>query len=743
MGFTICIIAGLYVYREYNVDKCYKNYQNIYRIVDDEKNVSHIDYDLAKRLKDKFPEINNITPALPFNIFEFTLKSGKKDNTITVKNIISTENDFFNIFSLDFLAGDPANPFSSDRSIVVTKSVAEKLFGHTDIIGELVLYNSFPISAVVQDMPENSSIKADIFINSASDTRFSQSCRNGNNNCHNPYPIFVLLNDGTDKNLLEEKINNDFPENKSETTKIRLQPLTDIYFDKTVTDNNNLAGSRTLVFIFITIAIIILTLSVINHINFSLSQQLNTLKQLGIKMVNGASIQQLRGYYIVEIGLSVFLSFILSLVICIFSLPLFDHILEVHLNLKNILTPIFILSIISILTIVILISSLTPFYIISKFDIQMLFGKKQLHFGKQWSKMTLTGCQMIITIIMFIFLFMLQKQLDYVKSYDLGFDKDHLIKINIAGETNYEVFRNEIAQYDFVQSTAYSSSAPGFMYYTEDQQTELKDQYIVIKKIYTEPGFINTFDLKLLLGRNFTDADYDKSCIISEETMNQLGWEHIEGKMCNGYQVIGVIKDFNVSSLHNKIEPVNIICTKTDGLKIFLNIRLKGNIPEALNKLRQSWKKVIPDKPFEYHFYDEVFDTYYQKEERQSTAIAFISLIAIIITCMGLIGQVMQTSKAKAKEIGIRKINGASIAEVMLIIPNNFLKCFAVAFVIAIPIAWYAMDKWLQNFAFKTAISWWIFALSGLAVLLILTLSVLWQTRKAATANPVDIIKNE
>ena len=748
LGFTICLIAGLYVYREYSVDKNFKDYQHIYRVVDAENNISIIHYDLAEKLRDRFPEIKAATPVLYRYEHEWLLKRPQKEDYITVQNMISTESDFFKIFPLDFIAGNPANPFNSTLSVVVTRGVAEKLFGGTDIVGELLttMVGEAPISAVVEEMPENSSLKADLFINSATGITFNGICRGGNENCFALYPIYVLLNSDTDKKLLEDKINSNFPENKFDTRQIRLQPLTDIYFDKTVTDSNNLPGSRSLVYIFITVAAIILILSVINYVNFALSRQLDTLKQLGIKKAYGASFQQLRSYYVVEIGLSVILSFILSLPIGIYSKPLFEHVLGVHLNLMNIFTPVFLFSIFSVLVVVILVSSLTPFYIISKYDVQMLFGKKKTYFGKQRGKMILTGCQMAITVIMFISLFMLQKQLSYVKNYDLGFAKNHLIRIDMPAEIEkYAVFENEISQYDFVQSSVYSHQSPGFMGGAwEEQRNEANTRDVRINKIYTDIDFIKTFNLELLEGRNFTDADRFEACIISEETMREIGWDNIEGKKCNGMRVIGVVKDFNISSLHHRMEPVNIIPFKEEALRgAFLSVNIKGDVPDALNKIRHSYKKIYPGEPFNLRFYDEVFDAYYKKEERESTAIAIISFIAIIITCMGLVGQAKQLSLSKAKEIGIRKINGATIAEMMLAIPKNFLQCFAVAFVFSIPIAWYAMDKWLENFAFKAIISWWIFALSGGVVLLILTSFILWQTWKAASANPVDIIKTE
>jgi len=745
MGFTICIISGLYIYREFSVDKTYTNYQNVYRLVDSENNISRIDYDLAQRLSDRFPEIKYITPVMFDYTHEFLVKVPGGENAVAVENTISTENDFFHIFPLDFVAGNPADPFDSKLSVVVTRSLAEKLFGRTDVVGEqLSLMDGMPIAAVVENMPENSSLKAEAFCNSATGWRFTSICKGGNTVCYNPYPIYALLQEGTDKKLLEEKINSNFPENLSDTHAVRLQPLSEVYFDKTVADSQNLPGSRSLVFMFMTVAVIVLTLSVINYVNFALSQQLDTLKQLGVKMTYGASIKQLKSYYLVEIGLSVFLAFLLSLVICVYSLPLFEHVLGVQLSMMTIFTPVFLFSILAVLVLVVLISSLTPFYIISKFDIQMLFGKKKTYFGRQRGKMVLTGCQMAITVVMFICLFMLHKQLNYVKTYDMGFDKNHLVRIEIPNPISYDAFRNEILQYNFVENLVGSQQAPGFMDAWEEQQNDDTGRTIQIHKIYTEPGFLETFDLQLLQGRDFTDGDRDNSCIITEETMRQLSWDNIEGKKCNGMQVIGLVKDFNTSSLHHRTEPVNIIPMKKEELTgAPLSINIKGDVAEAMDKIRISWKKVFPGEPFNFRFYDEVFDAYYKKEERQSTAIAIISIIAIVITCMGLVGQMKQTSLSKAKEIGIRKINGATITEMMLVIPKSFFKIFAVAFVFSIPIAWFAMEKWLENFAFKTSLSWWLFPLSGMVVFILLTLFVLWQTWKAASANPVEIIKAE
>jgi len=463
VGFTICIISGLYIYREYNIDKSYKDYQNIYRLVDDEKNMSVMQYDISGSLRNSIPEIKNITPVLPVDN-EFVIKNVEGDNYITLPNAISTENDFFKIFQLDFLAGNPARPFTSDPAVVLTRSAAHKLFGRNDIVGEQIqIYgNVIPVTAVVEDMPENSSLKTEMFINSENGKmRFSGECKGGNEICYSTYPIFMSLNEGTDAKSLEEKINSNFPENHRETNKIRLQPLADIYLDQTVTDSKNLAGSRSLVLVFISLAAIILILSVINYVNFALSQQLGMLKQLGIKMVNGATIRQLRGSYVGEITFSVLISFILAMLICMGALPLFNYILGVQLDLSNILTPVFIVSIVSVLLIVILVSSLTPFYIISRFDIQMLFGKKKTYFGKQWGKMFLTSCQMGITVVMFVCLFMLYKQLDYVKNHDLGFDQHHLIGIDFPDSNNFDAFRDDIDRYGFVQSMVYTSGAPG------------------------------------------------------------------------------------------------------------------------------------------------------------------------------------------------------------------------------------------------------------------------------------------
>lgn len=742
LGFTICIIAGLYIYREFSVDKSFKDYQDIYRIVDDENNLSQLDYDLAEKLEDRFPEIESITPAF-ISIYELIVREPQKENYITTQHTISTEKDFFSIFELDFLAGSPPDSIKSEPWIIITKSIAERLFGQVDVVGKQILAGggTFAIKAVVQDMPENSSFKADLFLDSSTGIRLQQARKN--DDWYSSYQIYALLKGGTNPQFLEEKINNDLPENKSETKKIRLQPLTDIYFDKMITDSNNYSGNRSLIFIFMTIAIVILILSVINYVNFTLSRQLDTLKQLGVKKVYGASFRQLRSYYIVEIGLSVFFSFLLSLIIGAYMIPVFETVLDTYLNIKHILTPVFILSILSVLAIVVLISSLTPFYIVSKYDVQMLFGKKQSYFGKQRGKMILTGCQMGITVVMFVCLFILQKQLDYMKRYDLGFDKNHLVRIVVPNSMS-EVFRNEIAQYDFVKSSVSSYHAPGFMGASGLQRNEQNDKDILIHQILTDIDFINTFNLQLLQGRDFTDADRENSCIINEEAMEQLGWNNIEGKMCNDMKVIGVVKDFNISSLHNRTEPVNIIPLKKENFAYgIVSLNFKGDTQDALAQLQIVWERMFPGEPFDYRFYNEVFDTYYKKEERQSTAIAIISFVAIIITCMGLIGQVKQTSLSKAKEIGIRKINGATIVEMMLVIPKNFLKSFAVAFVFSIPIAWIAMDKWLENFAFKTDISWWIFALSGVVVFMILTSFILWQTWKAASANPVDIIKTE
>ena len=752
VGFTVCIVLSLFIFKEFRVDTGFENHKNIYRLIDTIRNSSKMDYDISRALKEQFPDITLAAPVFysSLNTPQY-VKAVNGTDYVLINEIISTTNIFFKIFTLHFLAGNNENPFSDLNSIVITRSTALRLFGKTDVLGEIVhLYNSLelPVSAVVEDMPENSSLSAELFFNSENEKfRFSQNC-NGTqdgNICYNPFDIYVLTNSETDVASIHKKVNSVFPSNKSKTMGVLFQPLTDIYLTQGIKENDNKTGSKGLIYIFITTALLILTLSVINYMNFTLSKHLGELKVVGIKITNGVNSNQLRQYYFTNIALSVVISFLAALYLATATLPLVEKLLDSKLYFKwffywQISSLFFV-----IILIVIILSMLAPLYIIKRSDVQMLFGKKGLKPGKRLGQKLLTVFQITVSMILLICLVLIQKQLVFVKTTDLGFDKELLLRLDIPEDfRNKLAMKQQIDNLSFVKSSSFSVGSPGQIRMT---MSVPETKQLMFKCLYIDMQFLDTYKIDLLEGRKFLDGDLNESCYINEEAFKIYGWENLENRKFNngkegGYKIVGIVRNFNFSSLHKEIEPICLIFT--DKIYSSLNIRLlPGNLDEQMKILHGIWKSILPQSQFSYIFFEDYFNSLYHKEDQQGKAIALFSLIALIITCLGMFGQILQVTINKTKEIGIRRINGAKVSEVMAILNKEFILSVFLAFLIAVPVSFLVINKWMENFAYKTNMSWWIFAVAGIFTLGLALITVSWQSWRAATRNPVEALRYE
>jgi putative ABC transport system permease protein len=347
-------------------------------------------------------------------------------------------------------------------------------------------------------------------------------------------------------------------------------------------------------------------------------------------------------------------------------------------------------------------------------------------------------------------LFTIYKQLGYARNYNIGFDKDHLVKIDLGYSSDRRAYKQMVDQNAFVENSALSVNVPGRVNmtagwdYLNDAGEEVNSRFQII---LIDEYFLETMGLRLVDGRELLTSDMGVSCYINEEAFKQTGWQSCEGKrydgMNDGYDIIGVVNNFSMLSVHNKQEPVALLTIKENQLFNTLSVRLKpGNLSEQIAALEKAWKQAYSNAPFSYSFYEEVFDAFYRKETQQAKGIAAFSFIAMLITCMGLIGQVFQACLVRRKEIGIRKIHGAGMMDIMALFNLTFVKWFVAAFIVAVPVSYYFMNKWLQTFAYKTPLSWWVFALAGATTLAITLITVSWQCWSVARANPVNAISN-
>ncbi len=748
-GFAVCMVLVLFAWKEFSVDRDFNNHEHIYRLIDARKNSTRMDCDIAGRMMEQYPEISLAAPMkYTYMNSPIFIKRTDGEDFVLCSEMISTTNDFFEIFSVEVLSQNSDRPFADLGSLVISESTAMKLFGTTEVVGEVLNIANMmdlPVSAVVRDLPGNSSLGADLYFNAENEEfRFSQYCSGGI--CYNPMDVYVRIESHSEVTGLEKMVNSNFPENKSETDSIWLQPLADIYFATTIEHNENRAGSKGLILIFLAIALLILLLSVVNYVNFSLSRQLSALKQIGIRVTNGAGKTDIRHQYLTEVAMSVLIAFFLALLMTQFLLPYAGIMLGTDLELRWLFTPQILSAFLVIILAVIIVSSIGPATILSRFSVISLFGKGSRVTVRQSGKRILSIFQLTASIFLVICLITIQRQLNYVRTTDMGFNREHLLRLDLPRNFSaYDVLSQKIDSAPYVMGSSFSHGAPGSIRVGMGDNRGEGDHFMM-HCIYVDESFLETFGITLLKGREFLPSDQGIACYFNDAAFKRYGWEDLNNKKFNnfredGLEVVGVVDNFHVASLHSFIEPVALIFTDEYSS---LNIRLMpGNISQQMQGISEIWSEVSPDAPISYNFYDVFFDSLYRKEDRQGKAIAFFSLIALMITSLGLLGQIYQGTLARIKEIGIRKVNGAKIWEVMVLLTKDFILWVGIACILAIPAGWYAMNRWLQNFAYTTELSWWIFALAGLITLKIALLTVSLQSWQAARRNPVEALRYE
>jgi putative ABC transport system permease protein len=383
--------------------------------------------------------------------------------------------------------------------------------------------------------------------------------------------------------------------------------------------------------------------------------------------------------------------------------------------------------------------------------VRVITGSVIMPGKKKYLRNSLIVFQFTISIILIFCVLIVQRQIKYVKHKDAGFEKEHLLRLDLP-EIRAEdaqkalVLLEELRKSPFFRSVSVTSGAPGEIRISMGSNMENSDKNMSVPCLLADTAFLETFGIKVTKGRNLEPGDFGKVCMINETAYKQFDFADLENKRFNnygGFDIIGVVNDFQFASFHKTIGPLCIMFTPKQW-NTNINIRFADNVSgSGLEFIRQKWNEILSGYPLRYQFYDEWFYSMYQSEERFTKTIGLFALLAIVISCMGIFGQAIFSAELRSKEIGIRKVNGATISEVMVMLNSEFVKMVAIAFVIALPISWYAMHKWLENFAYKTNLSWWIFALAGILALGIALLTVSWQSWKAAIRNPVEALRYE
>lgn len=779
VGIATCLLILLYVVDELSYDKYNVNADRIYRVNNEVKfGDNHFDLAVAPAMMGptivkELPEVKQYTRLRSYGSFLV-----KKVNTNLRENRVAYgDSTLFEVFTLPMIEGDPKTALVEPHSVVITESMAEKYFNNTDVIGKNLIINdtgNYKITGVIKDIPAQSHFNFDFFVAMSE----NPDSRNDNWLSEN-WNTYILLNKNADVKKLEAELNDMMdryvgPEIQGVANltldqfkkgggfiRASLTPLTDIHLHSNKTGELDGNGNIQFVYIFSAIALFILLIACVNFMNLSTARSSNRAKEVGVRKVLGSLRMNLVQQFLTE---SLLLSLIaLFFAVCIASLllPYFNHLSGKSIHLDNMFHPSILLALISFMVVVGLLAGSYPAFYLSAFQpIDVLKGKLAKGFKRSWLRNSLVVFQFVVSIILIIGTVVIYNQLNYIHHKDIGYNRNQVLVINNTNALGNETttFRNELLQISGVQNATMTGFIPTGFDRNNDAfftSTALEPKSAVSMQIWqVDENYIPTLDMKLLQGRNFSPQfPTDSSAIIVNEAAAKfLGTKDIlnkklyrisdlKTKQLEEFHIVGVVKNFNFSSLRDVITPLALHLGKSEGN---ISIRINSaSIPSVIEQVKNKWTEMAPGRPLDFSFMDEQFNKLYTAEQKTGQIIIMFALLAILIACLGLFGLVTYAAEQRTKEIGIRKVLGANVSSIVTMIAKDFLRLVIIASFIAFPVAWWAMNKWLQDFAYRVNLSWWIFIAAGLLTVVIALTTISFQAIKAAIANPVKSLRTE
>ena len=788
-GMAVCLLIVLFVQSELSFDKQHTQADNIYRVALERsypgRSTSYaiIPQSIGGAIKTEYPEVLESTRL--FNLGgngNFFLRIGEK--TFEEKRVLAADSNFFRVFTCKILHGDPATALEKTHSVVINESTAKKYFGTTDVVGKQFetdgndTTETFAITAVVADWPGNSHFLFDMLI-STNTFRFTRRPNFIGFAAH----TYLLLNPNSSYKALETKfpdvikkyvsgeINKVFKQSWEDFQKAGngyryyLQPLTKIHLISNLEAELRPNGSMTAVYIFGVVAIFILALACINFINLSTARSVERAKEVGIRKTFGSEKRSLIAQFLIESVFVSVISMLLAFGIIILLIPAFNTISGKELSVAYFLQLKWILVLIAFVLITGLIAGLYPAFVLSSFNpIMVLKGRfKSNRYGLALRN-GLVIFQFAISVILIISTIVVNRQMNYMLGNKLGFKKDHVIVLERTDmvEDQLPAFKNELLTIPGIEWASGTSTMPGNQNFFGTTWQEVGSKSPMTGRgMIVDEDFEKTLGLEIKEGRFFSkDFSTDTlSIVLNERAVKELGLKNAIGSRLTSpdgrynardgseyvYSVVGVVKDFHYHSLHEPISPLVMINTRKFGDRAALvALRIKGdNFKKATSDIETVWKKFVKEKPFNYYFLDKSLAEQYQAEHTTQRIFTIFSGLAIFIACIGLLGLAAYATQQRTREISIRKVLGASESSIVTMLSKDFLKLVLLSSAIAFPIAWWGMNKWLQDFAYRTNVGWWIFIVAGLAALLIALFTVSTQALKAAFTNPIKNLRTE
>jgi putative ABC transport system permease protein len=783
LGLACFILFLLYSVNEFSFDRFHKQADDIYRVYrwteamngEDASGDVYLPMPLGPALKQDLPDVQEFV----------RMQEAWGESYVRIDNKVSrirfsfADPQFFSVFDFKFRSGNPANALNDIHSVVLTQKIARQLFGSQNAVGKTFdikwddQYEPFTVSAVVEDLPSNSSITFEMLGNYG----YLPTTKNGKRSVDNwrrsSYFTFVRLREGStlakDPQRLLGFRRKYYPDEEAELRKdgywkgkgapvtYGMQPLLSIHTDTKVWGGIMATVDPGTIWLLLAIAGGVLLIACINFTTLSIGRSAARAREIGIRKVVGSMRFQLMRQFLAEAFIMTLISVVLGLVLARLLLPAFNQLSGKELQFSFGQYPEMIWLLVALTLVVSLIAGSYPSLVLSSFNPIEVLKQKVKVGGSNFFTRSLVTLQFVLSIGLIAATMIILQQTKYMTSKNPGFNKEQVLVVNASGaktEKIYPLFKQEVIQQPLFAGIAASEQGLGANAGWSRNGFDYKGTLKQVYEYYIDQDYIPLMGMQLVAGRNFTKhiaADTVNSIIVNEAMVRDFGWtlENAVGQELPGYQpnnttvVVGVVKDFNFRALRNEIEP-QIFHMFHDYAPYKFFVKLKpGNPSKAIASLEKTWAKLVPDIPFKYSFLDEDLERFYESEVRWSNIIGWAGGISIFLAALGLFGLAALAVVNRTKEIGIRKVLGASLAGIVGLLTKDFLKLIIIALVIATPLAWYFMNQWLQDFAYRISIGWWIFLVAGSLSLIIAFLTIGYQALKAGLMNPVKSLRTE
>jgi putative ABC transport system permease protein len=764
IGITVCLMIFLFIMNEFSFDRFHTKSENIYRVMRgfkrDGKNstVPYLSGPYAPALLTDFK--GQIKTAVRINPTDGLVTIGTK--SFHEKKILAVDPDFFTLFSFRLLKGNAATILKDPSMMVLTETTAKKYFGSIDnAMGKVIELDKslqLKVAGIARDVPSNSHLEFDIIVPLANykERRFMKEW------IFNGAYTYVQFNPGVTEKQVESRFPQFMEKHMGATMKqygfhftLSLTPLKDVYFEDVSFDNVK-HGDKTVVYIFLSIAVLILLIGCINFMNLSTIRAAERSKEVGLRKVLGAMRGNLIGQFIGESVLITIISCVLSIILLLMVMPLYNQLLGYTLTVSWNALPIW-LFLGGVIIVVGFLAGSYPALFLSGFSpIQALKGRLRLGRGGSAFRQVLVVVQFSISVFLIIGTIVISNQMSYVKNKQLGYNSEQTVLVQMDNNDIYQnmnLFKTSLQNDRLVESVSIMSGEPGGYFDVHMFDVEGHTERWQSRTEFADFECVKTLGLKIIAGRDFSSqypTDTTDAVLINRSAAAKLGWtpEQSLGKWIKNTvrddakrRIVGVVEDFNFQSLKQDMDAL-VISPAVDWRVALIKLK-PGNIQAGLDVIKNVYSKAAPAYPLEYRFLDQQFNALYENDLRQQTILTIFAALAIFIACLGLFGLASFTATKRIKEIGVRKVLGSSVQNIVLLLSKDLLKPVIIATLIAIPVAYYAMNDWMQNFAYKTAISWWIFALAALLTFSIAFITVSIKAIKAAVANPVKSLRTE